>query len=154
MEKCEDRDGMILRVVKRARGGCKSEQIRTQLGNPKMDTKKFDRSMRRLWNQCKISRIDKPNRWGRHSYYIPSRMFGHREETRLADGFFGAVMCYLEDLCQTMPFEEAWQFFIGNVWNWLQSLEDPAVKNAYRDCFNGSKQRRGSGRVRRDAVEK
>lgn len=134
----------ILKVLHTAQAGLKSEEVRDRLGNPKLDTKKFDRSigtgMRRLWKQCEISRIDKPNRWGHHSFYIPSRMFGRREETRLADGFFGAGMCYLEDLCQAMPFEEAWQFFIGNVWNWLQSLEDPALKNVYSDFFNGSKQ--------------
>jgi hypothetical protein len=66
-------------------------------------------------------------------------MFGRREETRLADGLFGAAMGYLEDLCQTMPFEEAYDCLLGNAGNWLQSIKDPAVKNAYRDFFNGGK---------------
>jgi len=133
-----DRDEQILKVLHTAQAGLRSEEIRDRLGNPKLDTKKFYRSMKRLWKQCKISRIDKPNKWGRHSFYIPSSMFGRREETRLADALFGAIMCYLEDLCRIMSFEEAWEHLLGNVRNWLQSLEDPAVKNAYRDFFNGS----------------
>jgi len=131
-----DLDKQIMNVLHTAQGGLRSEQIRNRLGNPKPDTKRFNRSMKRLWKQCEISRIDKPNEWGRHRFYIPSSMFGHREETRLMDALFGAAMSYLEDLCQIMPFDQAWECFLGNVYNWFLSLQYPDVRKAYRDFFN------------------
>jgi hypothetical protein len=67
--------------------------------------------------------------------------------------FFGAIMCYLEDLCQTMPFEEVWKCLEGNIRNWLHSLEDPTTKAAYRNFFDGSKQGHSGRRVRGDAAK-
>jgi len=136
MKRREDIDEAILRVLHEAGEGLRNVEIMKGLPNPKPDKKQFNRSLRRLWKKCEVSRVDKPNQWGHHSFYIPSSMFGRREETRLADGLFGVVMCYLEDLCQIMPFEEAWQILLNNARNWLQSLKDPALKNAYRDFFS------------------
>jgi len=137
-----DRDNLILKVLKEAKAGLESEEIRQRLPRPKPDTRQFDRSMRRLWNQCLISRIDKPNKWGHHSFYIPSTMFGYREETRLADALFGVAMSYLEDLCQVMPFEEAYMNLLGNVESWTLSLRDPRLIKAYRDFFNPAQHRK------------
>lgn len=116
----------------------RTTEIRTRLSISKEENKQFHYSLQRLWRTCQVSRIDRPNKWGHHSFYIPSSMFDRREETRLAEGLFGSTMCYLEDLCQSRPFDEAYNVFLGNVQNWLMSLHDPELASAYRELFNPS----------------
>jgi len=131
-----------------------STEMETRHPTFRLNDKQLKRSLQRLWEQCKVARIDKPSKWGPHSFYIPSSMFGRREETRLADGSFGAVMSYLEEVCQRMPFEEAWKNLIGNVSNWLKSLQDPTVKNAYRNFFHGSEGGRDKKRTEKGVVKR
>ena len=140
-----DREERILAAFHGLGGGLQTSEIKKMLSISDNENKQFILSLRRLWMLGQISRIDRSNKWGHHSFYIPSSMFGRSEETRLADAMFGAIMSYLEGLRQLMPSVEAYPILLENLLKWWLSLLDPEVVTAYRACFDPSEEVQGGG---------
>jgi len=46
-------------------------EIRAKLPEPKPDDKQVRRSLRRLWKDGRVVRLDEYHQWGRHSFYSP-----------------------------------------------------------------------------------
>jgi len=131
-------DCSIVNVLSSAGRGLKSEEIKRRLNMENLDNKKFDRCMKRLWNQGRIKRMYNFSKWGKHHFYIPSKSEGYVEETRLEEALTSAVLSYLTMLIPKMGLEKAYNCMRANIQSFALSLSDPVLKRAYTDFFSPS----------------